>query len=52
MKVKLSDKSRSILLKAWKSGVLDIDEVEELRKLIPAQKPMTIEEAKRIIAEL
>ena len=42
MKVKLSDKSRSILLKAWKSGILDIDEVEELRKLIPAQKRINV----------
>lgn len=52
MKIKLSSKERAEVLKAWKTGELDTSKIERLKTLDNKMKPMSIEEAKRIINEL
>lgn len=52
MKIKLNDKERAELFKMWRSGELDTDKIKSLKEAIPEISPMTVDEAKRIIADL
>ena len=52
MKVKLTDKERSELLKMWRAGELDLDKLPSLKPHLTRAEPMTNEEARAIIEKL
>lgn len=52
MIIELSEKERLEMLKAWRSGKLDTSKIKKLQGMDNRLRPMTKEEAKRIIADL
>lgn len=52
MKVKLTGKEQSELLKMWRAGELDLDKLPSLKPYLIRTKPMTNEEARAIIEKL
>lgn len=54
MKVKLTDSDRIELLKMWKSGVLDTEQISGLRDIVRDDKttPLNIKEGRAVLYEL
>lgn len=54
MKVKLTDSDRIELLKMWKSGVLDTEQISGLKDIVIVDKPTpkSLEEARAVLYEL
>lgn len=52
MTIRLSKQERVEILKAWKNGEFDTSKIKKLENLDKLFKPLSVEEAKRIIKNL